>query len=691
MQPDGKTPSALANLAKPKTVKVIILTTVMFTFISYWRAAGLVIGDLGSTAYYIGGIAEQFVGKSAPYFILGVMIFSYAVRAVYIESCGMFVRGGVYRVVKAALGGWFGKISVSALVFDYVLTGPISAVSAGIYLIGLINILMELIGIHTSLNVNLWAVLVGCIITVYFWWENVKGIEESSDKALKIFIITIVMAVIILSWAVITLLLKDEPFFKNLPPLKVNLSPEAYGWFANVDWIKSIGFFSILIAFGHSLLALSGEESMAQVYREVESPKLKNFKKAAFIIFVFSVILTPGVSFLATMLIPDNVRPQYIDNLISGVAMFVHGPLWARLILQSFVVVVGVLILSGAVNTSIVGANGVLNRVAEDKVLMDWFRKPHKKFGTSYRILSLIAVLQIATIILSRGNIITLGEAYAFGVIWSMTFNAFSMLILRFKDKRPREWKVPVNLRIGNTTLPIGLFLIFFVLLTVALTNLLTKPIATVSGIIFTAGFFGMFTVSEILNKKKIMREQHMTEEEFDLDHLNASLEHFNLDHEQDITPEAIGSENNDRVVVAVRDPNNLTHLQKIINETDTDKTDIIVFIGRVFKDKINMQVNENIEEDERKLFSQVVTIAEKIGKPVIPMVVPTNNAFFSIVSVANALKAREIVLGLSAKFKPDVQLQQLALLWGTVQSDENQHITIRIISADAMEFKQEL
>ena len=43
----------------------------------------------------------------------------------------MFVRGGVYRVVKEAMGGTLAKLSVSALLFDYVLTGPISGVSAG--------------------------------------------------------------------------------------------------------------------------------------------------------------------------------------------------------------------------------------------------------------------------------------------------------------------------------------------------------------------------------------------------------------------------------------------------------------------------------------------------------------------------------------------------------------------------------
>ena len=110
----------------------------MFTFISYWRTAAVVLCDLASTAYYIGGIVESAIGKAAPWFILGVMLFSYAMRSVYIESCSLFVRGGVYRVVEEALGGFLAKLSVSALLFDYVLTGPISGVSAGQYIVGLV-------------------------------------------------------------------------------------------------------------------------------------------------------------------------------------------------------------------------------------------------------------------------------------------------------------------------------------------------------------------------------------------------------------------------------------------------------------------------------------------------------------------------------------------------------------------------
>src|SRR5258705_10979 len=109
-----------------RPVPVIIVGSVMFTFISYWRTAAVVLCDLASTAYYIGGIVEQAIGPAAPWFILAVMGFSYAVRSVYIESCSLFIRGGVYRVVKEALGRFFAKLAVSALIFDYILTGPIS-------------------------------------------------------------------------------------------------------------------------------------------------------------------------------------------------------------------------------------------------------------------------------------------------------------------------------------------------------------------------------------------------------------------------------------------------------------------------------------------------------------------------------------------------------------------------------------
>ena len=153
---------------------------------------------------------------------------------------------------------------------------------------------------------------------------------------------------------------------------------------------RTFGVIAVLIGLGHSVLAMSGAESLAQVYREIEHPKLPNLKKAALVIFIYSMVFTSLVSFFAVMIIPDKIRPQYFENLIGGLAMSLTGPFVARLVFHIFVVVVGTLILSGAVNTAIVGSNGVLNRVSEDGVLSDWFRQPHPRFGTSYRIINIV-------------------------------------------------------------------------------------------------------------------------------------------------------------------------------------------------------------------------------------------------------------------------------------------------------------
>ena len=145
------------------------------------------------------------IGKSAPWFVLAVMLFSYAVRAVYIESSSMFVRGGVYRVVKEAMGATLAKLSVSALLFDYVLTGPISAVSAGQYMAGFVQDVSARIGHPIHVPMNAFAAVFGVVVTVYFWWKNIQGIHESSQKALRIMQITTVMVVILIGWCLFTL------------------------------------------------------------------------------------------------------------------------------------------------------------------------------------------------------------------------------------------------------------------------------------------------------------------------------------------------------------------------------------------------------------------------------------------------------------------------------------------------------
>src|SRR5262250_524041 len=209
--------------------RVLVATTALLSFISFWRAAAIVLNDLASSAYYAGGEAEGYIGKAAPWFILGIMLFSYAVRAVYVESCSMFVRGGVYRAVKQSLGGALAKFSVSALMFDYILTGPISGVSAGQYLGGLLSELLPYAHITSGplspRAIDLIASTFAILITAYFWWENTKGIPESSEKALHIMKLVTVMVVILITWCIYTVMVRHSALPPFPYPRNLHLTP----------------------------------------------------------------------------------------------------------------------------------------------------------------------------------------------------------------------------------------------------------------------------------------------------------------------------------------------------------------------------------------------------------------------------------------------------------------------------------
>ena len=666
-------------LPQSNRVRLVVASSVMLTFISFWRAAAIVLNDLGSSAFYAGGLAEEAVGKAAPWFILGVMIFAYAVRAVYVESCSMFTRGGVYRIVIEALGGTFAKVSVSALMFDYVLTGPISGVSAGQYIVGMANDLAAYCALKfhwtviPHLRPDLSSAAIAITITIYFWWQNIKGIEESSEKALNIMKVTTIMVVILLVWGIFTVVHRGA----ELPPLPIpsnlHFSPDALGFLKGTRFAASLGLFGVLMAFGHSVLAMSGEESLAQVNREIEHPKLKNLKRAAMVIAIYSFLFTGVCSLLAVMIIPDAVRVHvYRDNLIAGMAMHMVGPEIVRILFRGFVVVVGFLILGGAVNTAIVGSTGVLMRIAEDGVLTDWFRKPQRKYGTSYRIINLVAGMQLLVIVLTHGNVLIIGEAYAFGVIWSFTFNALAMLVLRWKFRGERGSKVPLNLRIGKTEIPLGLISVFLVLLSTAVVNLFTKSVATVSGVIFAAAFFIVFSLSERDNKK---RHDLATRQ---------MREHFQLEHQDTVGRESLEMRPG-AVVVTMRDSATPFALKWALTHTNTDEQDLVVLAARMMGagGPEYVEASEQLfSEHEQMLFTKAVSVAESFGKHISLLVVPAGDIFAALVQTANSLEAAAVISGLSSKLTAEEQAYHVGQAWEALPEPKRQ-FTFYVIRPD--------
>ncbi|HYL62247.1 MAG TPA: APC family permease [Candidatus Methylomirabilis sp.] len=635
--------------------RVIVATTALLTFVSFWRAAAIVLNDLASSAYYAGGEAEGYIGKSAPWFILAIMLFSYAVRAIYVESCSMFVRGGVYRVVKEAMGGTLAKFSVSALMFDYILTGPISGVSAGQYIVGLCNETFDYIHLSLHISPGSGAAIFAIFVTIYFWWYNVKGVPESSQKAMRIMQFTTVMVVILIGWCCYTIWLR-HPALPPIPhPRNLKLDQNAMGWLYGVHFAHFAGLLAVFIGLGHSVLAMSGEETLAQVYREIEHPKLPNLKKTGLVIFIYSLVFTSLVSFFAVMLIPDNIRQNYLENLIGGLAMNLQGPFLLKLLFHGFVVVVGTLILAGAVNTAIVGSNGVLNRVSEDGVLPEWFRQPHRRFGTSHRIINTVAALQIITIIISRGDVTFLANLYAFGVIWSFALKGMAVLVLRYTHAGNREYRVPLNFTLFGKEVPVGLGLITLTLLGIALVNLFTKKEATVAGVTFSIVLFIIFTLSE-----KYMRHRRGVAHHVEMDE-------FHLEMEGELTPAAVGARPGN-ILVPVSNVHALYHLGNVLDRIKPGRRDVVVLHVRLLRRSVSGEYELEAEQlfgtIEQQLFSQTLALAEKRGKSVRLAVVSANDLWDGVLRAGQSLESSTIVLGHSAKESTEEQARQIGDAW---------------------------
>ncbi len=432
-------------------------------------------------------------------------------------------------------------------------------------------------------------------------------------------------------------------------PRNIVMSEHTLGWLAKTHLAQDIGLIAVLVGLGHSVLAMSGAESLAQVYREIEHPKLPNLKKAVMVIFIYSMVFTSLVSFFAVMIIPDKIRPEYFENLIGGLAMSLTGPFLARLIFHIFVVVVGTLILSGAVNTAIVGSNGVLNRVSEDGVISDWFRQPHPRFGTSYRIINVVVMLQILMIVASRGDVTFLANLYAFGVIWSFALNGTAVFMLRYTQPQEREAKVPLNFTIKGREFPLGVALITLVLLSIAVINLFTKPAATIAGVIFSGLLFTAFELSE----KRIQSRRGQRRVE---------LDQFNLAQESDLTMENVGVKPGN-ILVPVSTYYALYPLEAALRRVRRGEAEIVVLHMRM-SGRADLESDQMFSTIEQLLFTKVLSAAEKEGKPVRLAVAASNDLWEGVLRTALNLESSAIVVGSSSNKSVTEQAREIGAAW---------------------------
>jgi nucleotide-binding universal stress UspA family protein len=214
--------------------------------------------------------------------------------------------------------------------------------------------------------------------------------------------------------------------------------------------------------------------------------------------------------------------------------------------------------------------------------------------------------------------------------------------------------------------------LIFLVLALAAICNLLTKEVATISGVAFTAGFYLVFWASEHAHRRRMGAAPEHHEH----------LEQFNQKQTDQLSVQSLNVDKPYRKLVAIRSPYNLGMLERCLAETDPDTTDVVVMTASVLPQGSG-DLEPVITEQDRQLLTAVVNLAEHAGKPVKPVIVPTNEPFFALAQTAKTIGAQELIMGPSNKYRPEDQLDLVALYWFNLCGAKPEPLSIRVLGKD--------
>jgi len=246
--------------------------------------------------------------------------------------------------------------------------------------------------------------------------------------------------------------------------------------------------------------------------------------------------------------------------------------------------------------------------------------------------------------------------------------------VLRYKQPGTREFRVPLNPRIAGVEIPVGLGLITLTLIALCVINLLTKQVATISGVTFTLIFFAIFTASERTTRKRATA--------------HTELDQFNLEPGDDLTPEVLGVRPGS-VLVPVRNYNTLSNLGAVLNRVDTRAQDVVVlhlrFLQRSDSGEYELEPEQLFSLEEQTLFTRALELSEKKGKTIHLAVAAATEKWDAILRAAQSLKSCDVVLGSSPNSAAAEDARLAGLAWERLPNPRTE-LTLEVLSPGGQE-----
>jgi magnesium transporter len=636
-------------------VRVVLATATFFSFISSGRGAALVLVELGGAAFFASGAAEQSLGPSAPWFVLAAVLLGGALRAVDLESCALFLPGGLYGAVREAFGKRTAKLAASALLVEHLVLGALAASVAGHYVAAIGRALLGVSQIRSQIATADVSTVVAVCLLGFIWFRQRQGRFLSTKDLTRIVTGVVGLLAAIVVWGLIAALRRRLwlPPFPVVADLPIGLLDRGPGLSV---WVRTPLAFAT--ALGYCLFAVGGVEALGHVAPELQPPRIFHLRRAARLVGLYSVLITGTSGFLVAALAPTGIGTPWFDAPFAALVSYLPGPGWLKFLVTLGVILGAALFLTTTISRAVVSAQSMLSRLTEEGLVGTTLGVLHARFGTPSRLVDVIVVAQVAIVVMSAGQVWWLARMYAVGLVCGALLKIASLIRFRARRPEPRAFRVPLNSKTARGEWPWGLMLIAAALGIPAALMLVTADPASIAGALLLVVFTGLLAVSE--------RAQETSEATH-----AAAFEEFQLLPSADLGLDHVQARPGN-LLVAVRRPHVLAHLMAAL-QAASDR-DVVVMTVRL----VGVDVSDDparhpqATEEERRLFTAVVAIAERYGRAVRLLIVPGTDVFDAVAQTVVRLRSSEVYTGESETLSADDQARLLGEAWERVPKAES-------------------
>jgi magnesium transporter len=630
---------------------VVLSTTTLLSFMSVSKATALVLAELGIAAFFVIGVARSLIGEAAAWFVLAACVVGLFVRAIEIESWSLFIPGGVIGRTERAFGRRAANIATAAVLTERLLFVSLAAVLCGQYAVSFGYGWMAQWSVTARLTIQ-ELVTVGAVVLIGVLWARERlALQLPSNVIARAVWVAVCLILTVIVLGVVAVIRGHVPLLQqSLLLLQVGT--------ASIP--RTI--LRLLAGFALVLPAVGGGDVLARAAHELAPPRVRALRRTASFVAVLVFVTTVFSSFLFTAMVPREQTAVWAATPLSGLAQYLLIPAWANGLMTVLILAAALAILVPAAHAGLEDTEQLLRLWSAKRVLPPQFGRADSAGRSPANSTYIAAAAAILVTFASGAQVGWLSRAYGLSIAVALLFKIACIVRLRRTRTEPQAFTAPFNIRLGSREIPLGLYVVGFLVFASALVVLASGDIPSIAAASMIIGLGLVLTASRTHSASTVSEDEEPLE----------------LSTAPDVSLGEI-QVRPDNVLVAVRHPHSLAHVAAALQQAG-DRDVVIVTVRLLGVDVDDETAGGNASTpDERRLFSRVVALTERYGHPVRLLIAPAHNVFDGVVAVAVRLHSSEIHVGESSTLPATEQGRLLGESWERADKPKDQHLRLVI------------